>query len=120
MAFSYSGDPAANDVDYLRFIIGDTVDNKPLLQDEELRYIISTTVGNKRVAATFRQAATIYGARPAKKSLGPQSEDATERLHYFNAMADKYEKLSGYSAVPPIAGYQSELMFEKGMMANEV
>ena len=34
-------------------------------------------------------------------------------LHYFNAMADKYEKLSGYSAVPPIAGYQSELMFEK-------
>ena len=31
MAFSYSGDPAANDVDYLRFIIGDTVDNKAII-----------------------------------------------------------------------------------------
>ena len=37
MTWTYSGDPADNDLDELRFKIGDTDPSDPELQDEELQ-----------------------------------------------------------------------------------
>ena len=48
-----------------------------------------------------------------KRALGPQSEDATKRLEYYNTMATKYEKDLMYSGVPPLPDYQGEKVFEK-------
>jgi len=39
MTFTYSGDPSTSPVDELRFLLGDTQKDEPLLQDEELRYL---------------------------------------------------------------------------------
>lgn len=51
MAFTYTGDPANNDIDYLRFTIGDTVESSVMLHDAELQYIIdNNTAVNKRIA----------------------------------------------------------------------
>ncbi len=120
MAFTYSGDPSSSDRDYIRFAIGDTNSNTPILQDAEIDYVVNTySTNSSRLAVAYRAAATALGAKPAKKSLGPQSEDATKRLAYYNEQATKYETISKYSGSSPLPDYQAELVFEKDMMANE-
>ena len=42
MAFTYSGNPAANPIDLLRFLVGDTVAGVALLGDQEILYLIAT------------------------------------------------------------------------------
>lgn len=120
MTFSYTGDPTESDVARLRFILGDTNSYAPIMQDEELQYIVDTyTTEKQRLAVAFRQCANILGAKLVKRSLGPQSEDATKRHDYFSAMADKYERDLSYAGVPPLPDYQSDKVFEKNMMAND-
>lgn len=121
MAATYSGDPAHNDLDRLRFMVGDMDVTAPLMQDAEYQYIIDKYPDNqsKQVAVAFRQAATCIGIKATKRSLGPQSEDNTARLNYYASMADKFEKIALYTTVPPLPDYASEKVFEKGMMANE-
>ena len=120
MSFTYNGDPSQSDIDFLRFMIGDTNSNAPMLQDEEYRFIIGNkTNNNERIAMAFRQAANYLGARVTKRTLGPQSEDSTKRLEYFISMAAKYEKAAKYSTAPPVPDYASEKIFDKNMMSYE-
>ena len=119
MSFSYSGDPTSSELDAIRFALTDTDVNSAVLQDEEINYIISiTNTYSTRLALSFRQAATFFGKRLVKKSLGPQSEDATSRHNYFIEMANKYEKQTSFSGTPPLPVYESEKVFGKAMMAN--
>ena len=120
MAFTYSGNPSASDLDRLRFIIGDTKDVGHLLEDEEILYLVNTytTSENALLAGLYRQCANTYGSRMVKRKLGPQSEDATDRQAYFVELADKYEKLLMYAGVPPTPAYAAEKVFDKDMMAN--
>ena len=119
MAFTYGGDPSKNEADYVRFMIGDTNASAPILQDAEINYIVSTTATGTtayRLSVAFRAAATALGAKLVKRSLGPQSEDATTRLEYYRSMADKYEKISSFSGTPPVPVYAGEKIFDKNMM----
>lgn len=40
MSFTYSGNPETSTLDAVRFMIGDTNPCDPLLQDEEINYLI--------------------------------------------------------------------------------
>ena len=51
MSFSYSGDPSASTLDAARFLIGDTDADSPIMQDEEIQYIIDTH-GNGKFTST--------------------------------------------------------------------
>ena len=123
MAFTYSGNPSSSDADFVRFAIGDTNASAPILQDAEIGYIVSITEGTTvayRLAVAFRAAATALAAKLVKRSLGPQSEDASKRHEYYTRLADKYEKIGSFSGVPPLTEYAADLIFDKNMMANEV
>jgi len=118
MSWSYSGDPASSELDRCRFVLGDTNPNIPLMQDEEIQYIVDTSNGNEELAlyTLFVRAATLY-ARDIKRSLGPQSEDPTTRLAFFKEQADLYKsKLS--SAGLSIPTYGSPKVFYRGMHSN--
>lgn len=122
MAFTYSGDPSNSEADYIRFALGDTNANVPILQDAEIDYIVSTTTGEStayRLAVAFRTAATALSAKLIKRSLGPQSEDATKRQEYYLKQAERYEGISKFSGTPPVPTYSADLIFDKNMMANE-
>lgn len=121
MAASYSGDPSASDLDRLRFLLGDTDVEFPILQDAEYQYIINEnpTDQHTQEAKAFRAAATHYAAKNVKRSLGPQSEDPRERAAYFASIADQYEANAAFSATPPVPDYGADKIFYKGMMANE-
>lgn len=125
MAFTYTADPENNPTDYGRFMIGDTHEIGHVLEDTEIEYIIKqhTVDGVLDVthfrAAIFRQAATMYAIKAAKRSLGPQSEDTRDRLAYFKDEADKAEKLCSVAGTPPAVNYAHEKIFDKHMMAND-
>lgn len=119
MSFSYSGDPSSSPLDALRFILGDTKSTMAILQDEEINWIVNNyTTGTQQLAVAFRQCATIFGGRVAKRKLGPQEEDSSLRLKYFKEQADKYERMLVTAGVPPLPVYQFDKVFEKGMMGN--
>ena len=120
MAFTYGGNPSKSNKDMLRFYLGDTNSSLPILQDEEIVYVMNQYSNiNKQLSVLFRQMATMFGIRCVKRTLGPQTEDPAVRLKYFEAQAIRYEKLSAYTGTPPAPEYASDLVFDKNMMANE-
>jgi hypothetical protein len=128
MSYSYSGDPSTRDLDYYRFLIGDTgvVDdtgNTPVetfvLSDEEINFVINTqTVHNHRLYLLFNALAIQY-AKEFKNSLGPASEDPTSRLEYFKSQAAHYKKMVSVGSGLSIPVYQGEKIFTKGMHDND-
>lgn len=120
MSFTYSGDPSHSDLDEARFLIGDTDDKSPIMQDEEIQYIINTygsgKLSNNVKFQLFDRAATLF-ARDIKRSLGPQSEDPTSRLNFFREQAAYYKNLVVVGGVSPTA-YSYPKVFRKGMMSN--
>ena len=120
MSFKYSGDPSKSVLDAARFLIGDTDEGAPIMQDEEIKYIMDTYGGGKLTNNSsyqlFNRAATLF-ARDIKRSLGPQMEDPTSRLNFFKEQADYYKSLvavGGVSVTP--CAYPK--IFRKGMMSN--
>lgn len=119
MSFTYSGNPAASELDLLRFMLRDTDSTTALMQDEEINYINSTYRNiNMRLALGFRQCALSLSRLAIKRTLGPQSEDNSKRLAMYEKLADMYESIKNNSGLPPTPVYQHDLVFEKGMMEN--
>lgn len=118
MSWSYSGNPSASEIDACRFLIGDTNEESPIMQDEEIQYIISEANGNedKLRYELFRHAATIF-ARDIKRSLGPQSEDPTERLNFFKEQMNIYKNKLSTSGIS-IPKYAHPKVFRRGMQNN--
>lgn len=118
MAWTYSGNPASSARDALRFLIGDTNSAEPIMQDEELDYLITEYGSNDNVLKyeVFNRTATIF-ARDIKRSLGPQSEDPTERLKYFRDQAAWYKARISKAGIS-LPKYAYPKVFRKGMQNN--
>ncbi|MNH29943.1 hypothetical protein D3C79_902020 [compost metagenome] len=94
MAWSYSGDPKSSELDKYRFLISDTIELEPILQDGEIEFMLSEYDDhNYRLYKLFSKAADVF-SRDIKKSLGPQSQDPTARLNYFVGRAKHYKSLT--------------------------
>ena len=120
MSFKYSGDPSTSELDAARFLIGDTDEKAPIMQDEEIKYIMDTygsgKLTNNVSYQLFNRAATLF-ARDIKRSLGPQTEDPTSRLNFFKEQADYYKGIVAAGGVSATA-YAYPKVFRKGMMSN--
>lgn len=118
MAFTYSGDPSNSKLDECRFLLGDTDESNPILRDEEINYIITQSGDNVDLLryTLFLQAATIF-ARAIKRSLGPQSEDPTARLKFFETQAAEYKRKLASKGLS-IPKYAHPKVFSKGMQNN--
>ena len=118
MSFTYSNDPSSSKVDECRFLLGDTDETQPVLQNEEIEYIIASAGSNrdKLLYELFSQAATAF-SRQIKRSLGPQSEDPTTRLEFFKEKACEYKSrlTSGGISIPKFAHPK---VFRIGMQNN--
>lgn len=119
MSWSYSGDPTSSKIDECRFLIGDTNEAFPIMQDEELQYLVDEAGDNKSYLRylLYSQAATIF-ARDIKRSLGPQSEDPTERLKFFKEQADLYKSKMSVGSGLSIPKYSYPKVFYKGGFSN--
>jgi len=118
MSWSYSGDPSTSPIDALRFLISDTDESSPIMQDEELQFLITEYGTNENVLRyhVFMTIATIF-ARDIKRSLGPQMEDPTSRLKFFQEQAKYYEGLLASTGIS-LPKYAYPKVFRKGMQNN--
>jgi len=104
MSFSYSGDPSNSDKDQVRFLIGDTDANSPLLQDAEILYTLGDqgTVLSASVAACIGIAAKF--ARLMDESVGDVSKSYSQRQEHYTKLADSLRRRDAENSVCPYAG----------------
>lgn len=116
--FSYSGDPENSTLDRYRFLVGDTDSTCPIMQDQEIMYIVNTYTDNENMLLyqLFSRIAILF-ARDIKRSLGPQSEDPAKRTDFFKEQAEFYRKKASASGLS-IPNYQHPKVFHRGMHNN--
>lgn len=118
MSWTYSGDPSSSDLDKYRFMLGDTIAEEPLMQNEEIQFIVDTyTKESTRMYQLYNRAATLL-SRDIKKSLGPQSQDPTERLKFYKEQADYFKMLATSASGLSLPVYAYPKAFRKGMQNN--
>ena len=109
MTWSYSGDPSASDKDAVRFLVGDTDPEDPLVQDAEIVYAISVGGSPEIAAAVTCESLAARFAREADVKQGSSSETASQRFSHYQDKANQLRLLATLDALPRFGGqYKSE------------
>lgn len=116
MAWTYSGDPSANDVDKYRFFIGDTNAKEPILQDGEVQFVVNTYDDHNTRLYHLYDAAANFFARKIERTVGPITEKPFERQKHYASKAAQYRMLvTGVGLSMPVP---TKSIFNKGMHDN--
>ncbi|HHY37203.1 MAG: hypothetical protein LHW58_08380 [Candidatus Cloacimonetes bacterium] len=133
MVWSYSGDPAANPKDAVRFYLGDTDPDDPQLQDEEILFLVQKFAGNVYLAAAdaARGLAGKYSRR-ADKAVGDLRLSFSQQAQHYWELAKRLQTEAGKRAVPYAGGISKSdkktqeedtdrvrPAFKRGMMRNK-
>ena len=101
--WSYSGNPAASDLDAVRFAIGDTDTADQLLSDEEIAYLLTnSTVSAASIAACEALAAKF--ARSVDRTVGSLSLSASQKAKQFRELAATLRRQRAVLAAPYAGG----------------
>jgi len=116
MSFSYDSARLTDEINKIRLHLGDTDEDEPLLQDEEIRLIQdSSTTFRRRVAACCRLICAKV-ARDVDYRLSLLSEDAGSIYERYKEMAERYEDMGSLNY--PWAGSILE-SFKKSTESDE-
>lgn len=119
MTWTYSGDPSSREIDSYRFKIGDTVSDEPLLQDEEIQYILTTYTSENMRLFKLNEAVYLCFIRDVKTVLGPQQMDPTIRQQLAKERMDEYKKKLAMSGTPTTTCPTTDKIFSVGMHTND-
>jgi len=107
MAWTYSGDPASNEKDAVRFMLGDTESTEPLLTNEEINYLIEVHGGTGMAAVGGARAIAAGFSRDADRSRGvgdlSLSESFSQKSTQYHHLADHLLAVASGIDAPPIA-----------------
>ena len=108
MTWTYTGDPATNARDSVRFLIGDTDTNDQLLNDDEIAWLNkevtgSTTATTGLYGAAYRACITIASkfSREADKSVGDLSISAQQKATAYRALSKELKGLASQTGATP-------------------
>lgn len=121
MVWTYSGDPSSTDRDKVRFMIGDTDSQDPLLSDEEIMYLLDTKQSVQKAAQEACRAIIAKFAREVSYSLGPEKVEASDRLAHYKELLNELKAQSmEANAAPSWAGETNpgEPIFDLGIHDN--
>lgn len=96
MSWSYSGDPSTSPKDEVRFLLGDTSEDDPLLQDAEIAYLLDEHGGSPLAAAIAGCEGVVAKlSREADMSSGATSISASQRrAHYASLLTQLRRRAS--------------------------
>lgn len=117
MGFTYSGNPSESEVDAVRFLIGDTDDEEPLLHDEEIIYLSSLWTLQFSIYWTAAMAAEAIAARFAREvtfNSDSQTISTSELQQKYLTMAERLRAL--HHAMPMGAGVDAGGMLKGEML----
>lgn len=89
MSWSYSGNPKASNKDAVRFLVGDTNEESPLVQDEEILWALSENRNLYSAASEVALSIAAYFATQATSvKIGKSiSEESTSRAKDYRTLA---------------------------------
>jgi len=102
VAWNYTGDPANSDRDAVRFLVGDTCEADPLLQDAEVDFVISEQTTNELAAAYCLRALAARFSRQVTKKIGDVSVNCSDLAKAFAERADELDP-NGITKNVPLA-----------------
>lgn len=105
MVFEYSGDPTTNKKDEVRFLIGDTDVQEPLLQDGEIQYLLSKYNQNA-MSAAIQACETIAAkfSRLMDEQVGQVKITYSQRAEQYTKMRDELRTRLSLDGVSPYSG----------------
>lgn len=127
MSFDYSGDPSTSPLDEVRFLLQDTDETKPLLQDEEINYAIARlghTYGGDGLMAAAYCADVIAGKYAGEVSISADgvSVSAGEVQQKYQQLAISlratYKNLAGTGGDVFAGGLRGQMAFGLGLHDN--
>lgn len=106
MVWNYDGDPADNDRDEVRYLVGDTDTNEQLVNDAEIAYAIASEYNNTGAAARVCEALAALFSREVTTRAGASGElrlDLQQKAEAYAARALGLRK-SAMAYATPICG----------------
>lgn len=102
--FTYGGDPSNNARDLIRFLIGDTIRDRPLFDDKEIDYQISITPNPKMAGYELLMAKARQYARLADVRVGDVSKSFSKLSDQMKLCAEDLKEDALKSAKPFFGG----------------
>lgn len=107
MGWTYSGDPATDNKDAVRFLVGDTDSTDPLVQDEEINYLLGEHTEPMLAAIAAAEQLAVRFAREVTHSADGLSYSASDLHKHYLAIADRLKSVhrrARAKAARPYAG----------------
>ena len=104
MSWSYSGNPSSSDRDKVRFTIGDTDSCQPMLQDEEIDYLLSVYISVGSASYQSAQAILAKLSKEYNQSVGSVSYSLSDRVGHYKQLVDKLKAESFAVGALPYCG----------------
>jgi hypothetical protein len=104
MTWSYSGDPATSARDLVRYLVADTLEDEPLVQDAEIDYQLSVYSDPRLAAAATAESLSRLFARQANTRTPELSVDFAERAKQYKTLAYQLRQDSAELGAVPYAG----------------
>lgn len=117
MAWTYSGNPATSLRDQVRFLIGDTDPDDPLLQDEEIDWLLAQSNQNVLAAAAEAcQAISARYSRQADRQVGDLRIALSQKAEAYAKRAQEFRaKLPIATGTPFAGGINKQPYFRLGL-----
>lgn len=105
MSFNYSGDPETSPKDYVRFLIGDTDREEPLLDDQEINVFLAN-YNNGVIMSAIRccEAIAAKFSRRVNESVGRVKMDFSQAAKAYRDMAMDLRRRLAIEDCKPYAG----------------
>lgn len=120
--WTYSGDPSQSAKDQVRFLVGDTNEKEPLLQDGEIRWLLNQ-YQNTPLNAAIRACETIISklSRAVDESVGRVSISFSQRRKgYADTLLMLRQRLAMEDAVPYCGGISVTDKYTQDMNTDRV
>jgi hypothetical protein len=113
--FTYGNNPAASDVDAVRFLVGDTNSDRPLLDDREVEWAITQYPDRNLAAASLAE--HLFGVFASKGDfkVGPVNKSYSKVADLFKQKADQLRAEACKGAIPsfPATHFSTKRVLEQ-------
>lgn len=121
MTWTYSGDPAASDLDAVRFTVGDTDKTDELVQNEEISYVLGLQANDiNRTGAVVCEAISARFAREVDSGSSDLKESASQKAKAYRERAKELRALAGIDAEPVFGGITLSELETRDLDTNAV
>lgn len=98
--FTYGNNPATSAVDAVRFLVGDTNEDRPLLDDREVEWAISQFPDQNLAAASLAEHLYGFFASKGDFKVGPINKSYSKVAQLFKEKADQLKAKACLSGGP--------------------